>query len=130
MDKWNYQKYDTEVYNFRSLLENILGRSDLENLHDSVDYPKLLTLETEQSTIYHKAFYEQVRGSEFLDRYNDFIKNIAKPNFGGDKIVYQKIPTFRTQFPNNISVGKWHKDSISSFLSISTTFRVLKSTYH
>ena len=111
LDKWKYQEYDTKVYNFRELLQNILGSDDLENLHDSVDYPELLTLDTEQSTIYHKLFYEQVRGSEFLDRYNDFIKNIVKPNFDGEQIVYQKIPTFRTQFLNNISVGKWHKDS-------------------
>ena len=39
LDKWKYQEYDTKVYNFRELLQNILGRDDLENLHDSVDYP-------------------------------------------------------------------------------------------
>jgi len=110
LDKWKYSNYDTDFYNFRPLLENMLGRKDLENLHDSVDYPELLTMKTEQSTIFHKEFYRQVRGSEFLEKYNHFIENVAKPQFKGDKIVFQKIPTFRTQFLNNISVGKWHRD--------------------
>ena len=109
-NKWKYFNYDTGIYNFRPLIENMLGRSDLENLHDSVDYPELFTMKTEQSTKYHKEFYRQVRGSEFLKVYNQFIKNVIKPHFGGDKIVFQKIPTIRTQFLNNISVGKWHRD--------------------
>ena len=109
-DKWKYRKYDTTEYNFRELLCDILGRNDLENLHDSVNYPELFNMDTEQSTVYHKKFYQQVRDSKFLDVYNDFIKKIAKSHFNGDKIVFQKIPTFRTQFLNNISVGKWHRD--------------------
>tara|TARA_Y100000361_G_C11154158_1_gene343042 strand:+ start:1643 stop:2308 length:666 start_codon:yes stop_codon:yes gene_type:complete len=109
-DKWEYSKYDTELYNFRPLLEEMLGRSDLEKLHNYVDYPELFTLKTEQSTIYHKEFYKKVRGSDFLEKYNHFVENIIKPHFGGDKVVFQKIPTFRTQFLENISVGKWHRD--------------------
>ena len=31
------------------------------------------------------------------------------PKFGED-ILYQKIPTFRAQVPNNISVAEFHKD--------------------
>lgn len=107
---WKYYNYDTTTYNFRALVCDILGRADLENLHDSVNYPDLLTMKTEQSTVYHKEFYKQVRGSKFLDTYNKFIENIVKPHFRSEQIVFQKIPTFRTQFLNNISVSKWHKD--------------------
>jgi len=109
-NKWKYFKYDTEKYKFKEHLSNMLGRADLENLHDSVNYSELFDMKTEQSTIYHKEFYRQVRGSKFLDTYNKFIEYVAKPHFDGDKIVFQKIPTFRTQFLNNISVGKWHRD--------------------
>ena len=73
-----YVKYDTEKYNFRELLSEILERTDLENLHDSVDYPELFDMKTEQSTIYHKKFYESVRTSRFLDVYNQFIVDVAK----------------------------------------------------
>lgn len=110
LDKWAYNNYDTEFYNFRSLLEDMLGRTDLEELHKSVSYPELFTMKTEQSTIYHKEFYDKVRGSKFLEKYNHFIEHIIKPHFNGDKVVFQKIPTFRTQFLDNISVGKWHRD--------------------
>ena len=106
-----YHNYNLETYNFRELLCEILGREDLEYLHDSVNYPELFTMKTEQSTVYHKLFYEKVRGSKFLKVYNQFIMEIIKPYFDEDKIVYQKIPSFRTQFVNNLSVGKWHKDS-------------------
>ena len=70
LDKWVYNNYDTEFYNFRSLLEDMLGRTDLEELHKSVSYPELFTMKTEQSTIYHKEFYDKVRGSKFLEKYN------------------------------------------------------------
>jgi len=109
-NKWEYFKYDIKKYNFRKNLSDILGRTDLENIHDSVNYTELFDMKTEQSTIYHKEFYRQVRGSDFLETYNNFVKEIIKPHFNGDKIVFQKIPTFRTQFLNNISVGKWHRD--------------------
>tara|TARA_R100000008_G_scaffold80415_1_gene62805 strand:- start:386 stop:2221 length:1836 start_codon:yes stop_codon:yes gene_type:complete len=108
-DKWKYYKYDIEKYNFRELLCEMFGRDDLENLHDSVSYSELFSQKTEQSTIYHKEFYRQIRGSKFLKTYNQFIADCIKPHFD-DRIVYQKIPTFRTQFLNNISVGKYHKD--------------------
>ena len=80
LDKWAYNNYDTEFYNFRSLLEDMLGRTDLEELHKSVSYPELFTMKTEQSTIYHKEFYDKVRGSKFLEKYNHFIEHIIKPH--------------------------------------------------
>ena len=98
LDKWKYFEYDKDFYNFRQLLQEMLEREDLEELHKSVNYPDLFTMKTEQSTIYHKKFYEKVRGSEFLKKYNHFIENVVKPHFDGDKVVFQKIPTFRTQF--------------------------------
>ena len=52
-----YFNYDTNKYNFRDLICEMLGRDDLENLHDSVDCSELFTMKTEQSTIYHKEFY-------------------------------------------------------------------------
>ena len=105
-----YFTYDIKKYNFRQLLCEVLENSDLENLHKLVDYPELFTMKTEQSTIFHKLFYSKVRDSKFIEIYNQFIKEIVKPYFGEDKIVYQKIPSFRTQFVNNLSVGKWHRD--------------------
>ena len=39
----------------------------------------------------------------------DFLTNKIKPRFK-EKIVYQKIPTFRVHLPGNISVGEFHKD--------------------
>ena len=37
------------------------------------------------------------------------MEDVIKPRFG-EKIVYQKIPTFRVHLPGNIAVGEFHKD--------------------
>ena len=65
-DKWKYHDYDTSRYPFKELLAELLGRDDFENLHDSVDYPELLTMKNEQDTIYHRSFYKGVRESKFI----------------------------------------------------------------
>ena len=108
-DKWKYFDYDTSKYNFKELLCELFGRDDLENMHDSVNYPELFNMKTEQSTVYHKKFYDKM-GEKFLPVYTKFIKEVIKPYFNNQEIVFQKVPTFRTQFLNNISVGKWHRD--------------------
>ena len=108
---WKYHKYNTSKYNFRELINEMLETTDLENLHKSVESNEMFSLKTEQSTVYHKLFYDKVRGSKFLEVYEDFVKEILKPILGEDKIIYQKIPTFRTHFVDNIAVGKWHRDA-------------------
>ena len=41
--------------------------------------------------------------------YLDLVKTLAA-KFGYSELVYQKIPTFRTQLVNNLGVGEWHRD--------------------
>ncbi len=57
----------------------------------------------------HKRFYSKVRESNFLNVYTKFLEEQILPLFKED-ILYQKIPTFRAQVPNNISVAEFHKD--------------------
>ena len=38
-----------------------------------------------------------------------FLKDVILPHFNED-LLYQKIPTFRIQIPNNISVAEFHND--------------------
>jgi hypothetical protein len=45
----------------------------------------------------------------FNDTYVKFLTDVIKPRYG-EKIVYQKIPTFRVHLPGNVSVGEFHKD--------------------
>jgi ectoine hydroxylase-related dioxygenase (phytanoyl-CoA dioxygenase family) len=103
--------YDTSKFQFREIVSSMLeipaGKS-LENLHTIQDYD-LLTREKDQKTIWHQRYYENFQ-SLFLPVYLDLIESI-RDQFDYNKIVYQKIPTFRVQLANNnVAVGEWHKD--------------------
>ena len=106
--------YDKEKYKFRNEIELMFQTYNLEFVHkwEKCDFGRL-TFDTDQSTVLHKKFYNQVRESNFLNIYSKFIEEVILPHFGED-ILYQKVPTFRNQVPNNISVAEFHKDKTYS----------------
>jgi len=102
----NKYTYDTDYYKFLDLLRSTFNVYHLDKINENREVFKR---EEDQSTKYHKLYYELARTPEFTLLYTDFIKQIIKPIYG-EQIVYQTIPTFRIAFPNNIAVGEWHKD--------------------
>jgi hypothetical protein len=102
----NKYTYDTDYYKFLDLLRSTFNVYHLDKINENREVFKR---EEDQSTKYHKLYYELARTPEFTSLYTDFIKQIIKPIYG-EQIVYQTIPTFRIAFPNNIAVGEWHKD--------------------
>tara|TARA_B100000787_G_scaffold30955_1_gene20810 strand:- start:2497 stop:3147 length:651 start_codon:yes stop_codon:yes gene_type:complete len=108
MNKYNYL---IENFPFRDLLIKHLDVSSLNFIHREKDfnYDDKFERQNDQSTHYHKKFYELARTPDFLNMYNSFIREVVKPIFG-EEVVYQKIPTFRLHFPGNIAVGEYHRD--------------------
>ena len=107
MFKFNY---DILEYPFQDIVSDWLEVDDLTKLHEFKQY-KLFKRINDQSSMWHKMFYNQIRiDSRFDDIYMRFLKEYVKPLYDGDVIVYQKIPTFRVHLPDNISVGEFHKD--------------------
>jgi hypothetical protein len=101
--------YDVKKYGFRDVICNWLDTYDLSKLHYIQQYEHF-ERENDQSTIWHKKFYQMIRSDESFNKvYVDFLKNIIKPKYN-EEIVYQKIPTFRVHLPGNVSVGEFHKD--------------------
>lgn len=106
--------YDTQKYPFRQIVSQMLEVWDgdtiaLEDLHTLKHYD-LLVREKDQSTIWHKRYYEKYK-EQFLPTYLELVKEL-KERFGYDEIIYQAIPTFRVQLAEgNLGVGEWHKDS-------------------
>jgi hypothetical protein len=100
-------KYDTERFPFRELILNILQEDSLYDLHlkDKID---LLTREKDQSTKWHKSYYEKF-WAEFSPLYVKFVSHL-RDTFDYTSIIYQKIPTFRVHQVGNLGVGEWHKD--------------------
>ena len=90
-------------------MEGIFPQGGLECLHFHKVYD-LFERENDQSTVWHKCFYDKIRtDNRFEHEYMSFLSQYIKPRFN-EKIVYQKIPTFRVHLPGNISVGEFHKD--------------------
>ena len=105
-------QYDTEKFPFRGKAENILRTFDLEGLHSYKEYGLLEAAKTDQSTDWHKLFYESFQ-EKMGDLYVKFLNEVVKPYFSitEGQLVYQKIPTFRVHLENNVGVGEFHRDS-------------------
>lgn len=102
----NYIEYDIKKYNFKEMLSYLFTVEDLSSINENMD---VLKRENDQSTRYHKLYYDWAKTEKFSNIYYDFIKSVVLPIYSSP-IVYQKIPTFRIAFNNNIAVGEFHKD--------------------
>jgi len=106
--------YDVKKYPFTDIIKKLYDVNELDLIHDqwknAQRYELLNDVETDQRTVYHKHFYDNVINTNWYDIYNEFISNIVRPLFDSE-ILYQKIPTFRVHQPNNLAVAAYHRDS-------------------
>ena len=113
----NFKKfsYETKNYIFKDLIRDLYKISDLEKIHilKSELLPKEeLNFNNEASTAFHELFYKKLNNNwlEFIEAYKKFINNeigklIKKP------FLYQYLPSYRVQLPNDQAIHKWHFDS-------------------
>ncbi len=99
--------YNANLFNFKEVVKHILEVESLENLHNIEKY-EVFSREKDQSTHWHRKYYENF--NTFQPLYVKFITEFIKPLFNNEKIVYQKIPTFRVHLVGNLGVGAFHKD--------------------
>ncbi len=106
----------------KAIFANELSINDkLENLHESFpNHKKLLKKGTDQSTIFHKAIYSTFDDKNFF--LTDFWKSYSELSLEIVEILknetgyfgewaIQRYPTIRFQFPENVSVFEFHRDS-------------------
>lgn len=100
--------YDVKKYYFKEIIYSILEIEDIDNIHKLKHYD-ILTRNMDQSTIWHKKYYENFE-KLLKPLYVQLVMDL-KNQFQYEKIIYQKIPSFRVQLGNgNVAVGEWHKD--------------------
>ncbi len=106
------EKYDAHSYDFRELVEQALGHSDLEKLHEQYVYEPF-TMDNNSNTELHDRFYNKLRGGwqDFTDTYDRFVSDIVAPIFGSRDFIYQALPTFRVHLVGNWVVPEFHYDS-------------------
>ena len=102
MDKFSYA---TGAYLFKPLLESKFGQ-DLSALHEDLE---TFNVDTDQSSKYHKIFYDLPEDHEFFINFKKFVQDEVRPLFN-EPIVFQRKPTFRVHFKNNLAVGGFHRD--------------------
>lgn len=111
MEKYSY---DTVKYNFGEKIKELYNISNLDKIHDewegAIKYDVLDNVETDQRTVYHKHFYDNVASTNWYPLYEEFIRDVVQ-EIVGEPIYFQKIPTFRVHQPKNLAVAAYHKDS-------------------
>jgi hypothetical protein len=100
-------RYDLQRFPFPDVIRNYLRTDRLDDLHSDLDLG-VLTREKDQSTEFHRAYYDRF-DHKFERIYERFLIDVVQPYIGED-IIYQRIPTFRIHLPGNIAVGEFHRD--------------------
>jgi len=117
--------YDNIKYNFTELFLNHLSKfnvNDLQKLHIQIAKnflnTSIVTSEDDQTVPIYKILYEIFDSNDsinrnptgtFLSTYKEFIYYLSDEIFN-EKLVYQKTPTLRVQFPKNKAVFEFHRD--------------------
>lgn len=106
-------KYDIKEYDFYGIISKILDCKNLSKIHEEKNFNDLIKESINnthrfQQSEYHQKYYNNFELIKPI--YEKLLKNIIKPHYYGENIIYQKIPTFRLHFPNGMSVGMYHKD--------------------
>lgn len=114
----NKYKYDIEKFDFRTLLKDLYGINNLENLHlqmsGNYSIPDGLDgLGKDTDSRHHKIFFDKIREGweEFVSLYVEFIKVNILPKIDLKTNIYQTLPSYRIQFPNSKAITTLHCDS-------------------
>ncbi|KAL6077201.1 Fe2OG dioxygenase domain-containing protein [Balamuthia mandrillaris] len=106
-------EWDTSRYDFAGLIRRIFDIEELDRLHTLIPESTergFLTVTNDQSTWFHRKFYDSPLLQEFTSLYQRFVKECIAPTLVDDLIIFQTSPTFRVHLPNNVCVGKKHRD--------------------
>lgn len=99
--------YDLQRHNFPGAIAAIMEVDHLSSLGADSEYGRFRRA-TDQSTTYHKAFYDSFE--ELRPRYRRFVDEVAAPIIG-EPFCFQRTPTFRVHLPGNVAVGEFHRDA-------------------
>ena len=98
-------EYDISKYNFIHELQASYKVDNLQQIHkdwsQAKSYELLDDIKTDQSTVYHKHFYNNISKTDWYTIYKQFIIDIIRPLFS-ESIIYQKIPKYFLNKPTFI----------------------------
>ncbi|PWW60375.1 phytanoyl-CoA dioxygenase family protein [Actinokineospora spheciospongiae] len=103
MAKYVRRHYDVRKFPIADLVREVMRVDSLDNLAAS---DRVATRETDQSTRYHKLFYDN------FDVISPVYRKLLQELLGreSDDVYVQRVPTCRVHLPNSVAVGTWHRD--------------------
>jgi len=127
-------EYDTAKYPFRRIVSEMLeiweGETiPLEDLH-ILKYYELLVRENDQSTIWHKRYYEKFN-QRFLSTYLELVKEL-KDRFGYSEIIYRAdYKPYRVKYGeilvfNGANLTHGNRENKSLETRVSVDFRLVE----
>lgn len=106
-------KYPAIMYDLYYQVKQIFNLPEvmyLGELHNIWKPDDVFSRENDQKTPFHTRFYHHFPLVGIDESYKNLIREVIQP-YVGEEVVYQAIPSFRIQFPDNLAVGEKHKDS-------------------
>lgn len=102
------EKYDLVKFDFVTALREMFHVADLGTLGQDAQVA-LLTPATDQSTEYHRTFYDAFDDA-VADLFRAFVAEFVPTVLGTTEFCFQRSPTFRVHLPGNVAVGEFHAD--------------------
>jgi hypothetical protein len=102
------ETYDLKRFDFISILCRLYDVENLGHLGRSLSVP-ILTRETDQSTVFHRIFYEAFK-IQISSLYREFVAHFVPSMLGTPEFCFQRISTLRVHLPWNVAVGEFHTD--------------------
>jgi len=122
-------EFDASRYNFHEIIQDYLDTDDLASLESDVDpdpnKEASIYKQMERSTP-HQRLYEHLNGPEkerFYDTFEQFVREVVRPMFD-EPILYQRKPTHRIHFRNDVGEVYYHKDTDYGHQPVEINFSV------
>jgi hypothetical protein len=99
--------YRLADYPFPGVVQELFGCASLDRLHEH--YPRPVHANGDQDTPAHALFYREYARISGL--YEQFVREVVAPAYGGEELCVQTVPTFRIHYPGALAVREFHRDS-------------------
>jgi hypothetical protein len=104
-------RYDNFKYPFADLLSDVIGFKRLPILHEQGGFEDVGNVPgKDNNSKWHNLFYDNMRGSKFIECYDKFMANVIRPKYN-ESIIAQRYPSLRISIPGGKGVAAYHVDS-------------------
>jgi len=87
----------------------VCAKGTIDNDNDQSSWAHIMLYQIDSKYQMKERDSSLVTDRGFIDRYQAFVHYLQK-NVFKERLVYQRLPTLRIHFPNNVCTGEFHRD--------------------